>query len=1322
MTTSPQRATPNHGPGSQNHNNTANPDHSPQQQRHQGQGSSLPGPNKHLYHTLYSSPTKKNIGTSQQFFTGKNDAALMGPREPLNENSNAKNMPHSNIDNNDQHIHINEAADMSIRSNKPTYNETVANTTTDVTTNTNSNTNVNAKQTTKVRKPKLCKVCEKPIIGTLVRAMGSIYHVDCFTCYDCKKPCSDKFFAADIEVDDTERLDSVGQPLQKTVNVPLCEYDYFKRIDLICYTCNNAIRGSYITALGRKYHSEHFFCEVCHKVFESDNYYANEGKIYCHFHYSKLHAFHCQSCKCAILKQYVEIYRGGKQQQWHPECFMVHKFWNVDITVNSLGLGVHSIDEISSDPDQLYKVEVNLEKLTISIWSTLSEFEESCAALISEMLHSTTTNNKALGLLTTSKLIFKIRCLFKSIESLRNYASTHRVYIDYTSQRYQNFSKLIKEPRSLTSKLMSFLTFLRDVDSDKLSVNKYSQELLSLISTIAHFIKLISKNALMHALEYNKLSNSIRPTDILLSDISKHENYTNEYLSNIAKHTQKLDDLCTFCHNSIEEECILFKIDESKDQRWHISCFRCNKCPSSPLIPVKDLTESAFNPKINEILCPSCAAGDVNAKNGFQLISRFMQLTYLLEIALIRSKAVINKRERNNHNPNHTKQSSDASFSSSINSYTQRTPVQGVPKTSTADSYENKVSEIARRRSLREARTLNNANREVRKSIILEAPIAWTAGTETDSRNDDGGFSFENSNVNPNRSGTMGSKKLKVREIQNDNITRTKGSLRSGREGYGNGRNNSKHETNRNASLRRGISAASDHHPPGSSNAKVTSKLLQNESSLTLDDIPRIVSSEQAREHRPNAFRFQKRDYSSKISNLPKPKSVRIKDSGDAPPINGANGMNLAKNADSLQHLPTPSTPQQQQQQRQDFSPASVTSASISSSIKSSITAPARRYSDLSNKSHEYIRHIAAYALYNMFSDKMTLDECIAMIDVHKSVSFWEKIFGGNSNAGHGGSSKTNTDFKSGSATISGSGKGVFGIALNVLVAKYGVDSDLGVGSSKVRIPLLIDELINVMRTQDVSAEGVFRLNGNIRRLRALIEAIDKHPERVPKLENETPIQLAALLKKFLRDLPIPLLTFKLYDLFLLSQRLGAGNNASENDSIARKRDRVLKLAYAMLPKVHRDLAEVLFAFLSWVATFASINDDEDENVGGSKMDTHNLATVITPNILYANINVSGASKDAVGLVNSVGGENQFLAIEVVNDMIEMNDELSVIPEDIMQLYKLAGFDEENDEKDKGREREKEKEKDKDNLMYTKDIFARLKIITESNPGVLSKV
>lgn len=65
--------------------------------------------------------------------------------------------------------------------------------------------------------------------------------------------------------------------------------------------------------------------------------------------------------------------------------------------------------------------------------------------------------------------------------------------------------------------------------------------------------------------------------------------------------------------------------------------------------------------------------------------------------------------------------------------------------------------------------------------------------------------------------------------------------------------------------------------------------------------------------------------------------------------------------------------------------------------------------------------------------------------------------------------------------------------------------------------------------------EGIFRKNGNIRRLKELSEEIDKNPANV-NLANETPIQIAALLKKFLRELPEPLLTFKLYKLFLVSQ------------------------------------------------------------------------------------------------------------------------------------------------------------------------------------------
>ncbi len=65
---------------------------------------------------------------------------------------------------------------------------------------------------------------------------------------------------------------------------------------------------------------------------------------------------------------------------------------------------------------------------------------------------------------------------------------------------------------------------------------------------------------------------------------------------------------------------------------------------------------------------------------------------------------------------------------------------------------------------------------------------------------------------------------------------------------------------------------------------------------------------------------------------------------------------------------------------------------------------------------------------------------------------------------------------------------------------------------------------------------------------------------------------------------------------------------------------------------------EILFTFLGWCSSFSHVDEES-----GSKMDIHNLATVITPNILYSN------SKN-------VGMDDSFLAIEAVHSLIECND------------------------------------------------------------------
>ncbi len=65
--------------------------------------------------------------------------------------------------------------------------------------------------------------------------------------------------------------------------------------------------------------------------------------------------------------------------------------------------------------------------------------------------------------------------------------------------------------------------------------------------------------------------------------------------------------------------------------------------------------------------------------------------------------------------------------------------------------------------------------------------------------------------------------------------------------------------------------------------------------------------------------------------------------------------------------------------------------------------------------------------------------------------------------------------------------------------------------------------------------EGIYRKNGNIKQLKLLSDEIDKNPDEI-NLKGNSAIQLAALMKKFLRELPNPVLTFKLYQLFTISQ------------------------------------------------------------------------------------------------------------------------------------------------------------------------------------------
>jgi hypothetical protein len=244
-----------------------------------------------------------------------------------------------------------------------------------------------------------------------------------------------------------------------------------------------------------------------------------------------------------------------------------------------------------------------------------------------------------------------------------------------------------------------------------------------------------------------------------------------------------------------------------------------------------------------------------------------------------------------------------------------------------------------------------------------------------------------------------------------------------------------------------------------------------DKNALTLDDIPRIVAAEQIKEQRPNAYRHAQ----SKLLGTERPAKFMTGHqramSGGADP--GGSSTNAHRERTK------------------------------------------KYFSELTALEYFIVRHVAVLQMQPLLEGVYTLEDLLSLIETRKQ-TFWTKLFKGE---------KQKNSKK----------KGVFGVGIESLVERDGVDCEQGIGPGALRVPGLLDDAINAMRQMDMSIEGIFRKNGNIRRNKELAEKIDAKETEVD-LSKENPVQVAALLKKFLRDMPDPLLTFKLYNIFLASQ------------------------------------------------------------------------------------------------------------------------------------------------------------------------------------------
>lgn len=571
-------------------------------------------------------------------------------------------------------------------------------------------------------------------------------------------------------------------------------------------------------------------------------------------------------------------------------------------------------------------------------------------------------------------------------------------------------------------------------------------------------------------------------------------------------------DQCLKCRRAIDDECA-----RSGEWRLHLGCLQCGTC-SREL--GQDLEDVRWSERDQRVYCNKCEGRVPSAVGGFERVTRLQQYIFLLRVALAR----LLERLRSSGTLPHT--SDDPNLNGYDSNEGHRLPVQGEPPLLRNDtrsksyggaateapvpsSYENTLNDVRRLRSTRMDKHLSSTIKKARTSRIMDGP--------------------EGRSARPGSAGADGS------DSRND-----------------------------------GFKIVEERDLTGESRTEL---MFGHQDALTLDDIPRIVAAEQAKEQRPNAYKHARHELFR--TSITEPKLI--------------NGHQRSSSIGNGLEVPAPGDPLPQKRD-----------------------GGKKFFSELSALEYFIVRHVAVIAMQPLLEGHFTMEELLNLIETRKP-TFWNKMGKAFKNDGKKGGKK----------------KGVFGVPLEIIIERDGADSTDGIGPGALKIPALVDDTITTMRKMDLSVEGVFRKNGNIKRLNETMAIIDKEGCDAVDFTKENVVQVAALLKKYLRELPDPLLTFKLHRLWIASQKI-----ADED-----KRRRVLHLTCCLLPKAHRDCLEILCSFFSWVASFHQVDEES-----GSKMDTHNLATVIAPNILYT------SAKTPV--------DDNFLAIEVVHTLIEWNNEM----------------------------------------------------------------
>lgn len=210
--------------------------------------------------------------------------------------------------------------------------------------------------------------------------------------------------------------------------------------------------------------------------------------------------------------------------------------------------------------------------------------------------------------------------------------------------------------------------------------------------------------------------------------------------------------------------------------------------------------------------------------------------------------------------------------------------------------------------------------------------------------------------------------------------------------------------------------------------------------------------------------------------------------------------------------------------------------------------------------------------------------------------------------------------------TNSGNKTRVFGVPLEEIMKREG---------ETMPIPLITDQLIRFIEKNGTNIEGIFRIPGSSNEINRLKRNFDRGHDVFLEREAKDIHVVAALLKMFIKEMPVPLICSDVYDSFIAIASANPEQQCSMMTDLIRT-----------LPTCHQALLKRLMQLMVKIS----------ENKATNKMTPSNLSIVFSMNIAWPQDNDPARVLKDTGAIKSLF-ELLLIHFDQVFDSFEFNFE-----------------------------------------------------------------